>query len=179
MPKPHCVSKRQAAACDCSGWIIKIKPILSDKHNDTHSATQTEPYNTWLWHNGCSDKETNKQGWKYCLLRTTIQYLLLKRLSTQPVSASVLFLFSCCFCSVVEWWCHTEVTSTFQLVYCPAMSCWGSRGVRRGPRPKGWRNLPPTTMTGNEPKCPGVCAQAKTSIDRSRKPETHPWPSWL
>lgn len=85
------------------------------------------------------------------------------------------FYLGCCFCSVTEWWwCHTEVTSTFQIVDRPAMSCWGSRGVRRGPRRKGWRNLPPTTMTGNEPKRPRVCAQAKTSIDRSRKPETHP-----
>lgn len=98
-------------------------------------------HNTWLCHTGFSDNETNKHGWRYCLLWATIRCLLLERPATQPVSVSLYSILDPALIASASTSAQSDgpcrPSNLYPEVYCPATGFWDSRGVRRGSRRRG------------------------------------------
>lgn len=102
----------------------------------TNAMTRTplNRHNTRLCHTGFNDNETNKRGWRYCLLWATIPCLLLERPAIQPVSVSLYSILYPALIADTEWW-SGSFSDLYAAVYCPVRAAWTpGRGVRRGSR---------------------------------------------
>lgn len=65
------------------------RTCIWSRQTNAMTRTPLNKHNTRLCHPGLNDNETNKHGWRYCLLWATIPCPLLERPAIQPVSVSL------------------------------------------------------------------------------------------